>query len=279
MGLLSEDIAQAMKRQQDEKEAAVQEKSLVNKSKPYIDNRAPVIPTGNAKEHGVATVQCTDQYSLFKTVNSNRKINQSHVNTLMGAIRKKNMLHLNPIVVNGNMEVIDGQHRLAAAKKLNLPVCYMIDKTISHSDISSLNSNKKNWQMMDYVNFFAKEGRNDFKQFLDLCNNYTELKPSWVQALCSKTGVRKGFNIKHGEIDIANIDSAYMWAGYLRDFSKYIPTVYSSRFIEGSVGFFSAMIYDHEKMMCNLADNQDMIQPYVDAKDYTKMLTKIFKKQ
>lgn len=278
MGLFGKSIEQHMQEEQQKREEAAQKTSRVNNPAPKVSAPAPQPVAGNAKTHGVAAVQSTDQYSLFKIVHSNRPVDDTHVKKLMAAIEKKNLLHLNPIVVNGNMEVIDGQHRLKAAKMLRVPIYYMIDKDINHGDISSLNSNKKNWKMMDYVNFYAKEGRKDFQQFLDLCNLYPEFNPSWMQSLCSKTGTRKGTTIKKGDIDIHNIDNARVWVSYLKDFTRYIPTVYSTRFIEGSVAFFTSVQYDHPKMLQAIAANLDMIEPKAVSSDYTKMLKKIYNK-
>lgn len=234
---------------------------------------------GNAAAHGTATIQSTNKYELFKPVSSNREVDDRHVRKLMEAIRKKNMLHLNPVVVNGDMEVIDGQHRLEAAKRLKLVVYYIKESNIGRNDIAGMNSNKKLWSIMDYVNFFAVEGRKDYQEFSKLCNKFPQFKPLWMQSLCSSTGRRSTNDVKQGRIDIGNIDKAEIWAAYLVDYSKYIPTVYSTRFIEGSAKFFLEVKYDHALMMTRIAANQDLIQPYIDAKDYAKMLKKIFNKQ
>lgn len=254
-----------------------QEKSNVRMTGKVADLK-PAAASGNAKAHGVATVQSTNQYHLFKQVSSNREVNNKHVVKLMAAISKKNLLHLNPIVVNADMEVIDGQHRLEAAKRMKLPVYYIQEANIGRNDIAGMNSNKKVWTIMDYVNFFAVEGNADFKRFSELCNKHPEITPSWMQSLCSATGKRLTGAIKNGKIDITNLDKAHTWATYFKDYAKYIPTVYSSRFIEGSVSFFTSVKYDHQVMMQRIRDNQDLILPYATAKEYTRMLRKIFNK-
>lgn len=234
--------------------------------------------TGNAKQHGTATIQSTNQYHLFKQISSNREVNEKHVRKLMEAITKKNMLHLNPVVVNADMEVIDGQHRLEAAKRLKVTIYYIQEANIGRNDIAGMNSNKKLWSMMDFVNFFAVEGNESFKKFSILCNKHPEIKPSWMQSLCSAEGMRRTSDIKHGKIDITNIDKADQWAGYLKDYAKFIPTVYSTRFMEGCVGFFTTVKYNHEVMLQKIRANQDLIHPYASAKEYTRMLKKIFNK-
>src|SRR5690348_13876868 len=106
----------------------------------------------------------TSNYAMFKLADTNRKVKKSHVELLKKAIRKKNLLHLNPIIVDQDSNVIDGQHRLTAARELKLPIFYMIDNEINDSDIASLNSNKSNWQPLDYINYYARKGNNNYKQ-------------------------------------------------------------------------------------------------------------------
>lgn len=64
----------------------------------------------------------TKNYSLFKKYAKNRDIDGRHVEKLIASIKTANLLDCEPILVNEKMEVIDGQHRLEAAKSLNLDI-------------------------------------------------------------------------------------------------------------------------------------------------------------
>ena len=59
----------------------------------------------------------TTDYGQFKNIEGNRGINLKHVNTLVTSITEKDLQI--PIIVDQNMRVVDGQHRLEAYKKLN----------------------------------------------------------------------------------------------------------------------------------------------------------------
>ena len=54
------------------------------------------------------------------------------------AIKKNNLLRVNPIIVDRKMNVIDGQHRLEACKILKEGIYYMLDDHISQADIAAL---------------------------------------------------------------------------------------------------------------------------------------------
>ena len=112
----------------------------------------------------------TTDYDKFIFRKDNRVIDENHVKTLMWKIEIKNMLHINPLIVNSLFEVIDGQHRLEAAKRLHIPVYYIVDDDFEREDIITLNSGRKNWVNEDYINFYASEGKEDYikiKKFME----------------------------------------------------------------------------------------------------------------
>ena len=96
----------------------------------------------------------TSDYSIFKKHESNRVINELALRKLINSIKSKNMLELRPILVDSQMRVIDGQHRLEAAKALRVPIFYLMKKESESLDIILLNTQKR-WSIEDYLNFFA----------------------------------------------------------------------------------------------------------------------------
>ena len=59
----------------------------------------------------------TRDYSMFKKVRGNRPVDQAHVKQLKKLIAEKDLM--DPIRVNSNIEVVDGQHTLQARKELD----------------------------------------------------------------------------------------------------------------------------------------------------------------
>src|SRR5574342_66982 len=116
-------------------------------------------------------VEKTKNYEMFKIIKGNAPINLIHLNHLIEAIEKKNLLDARPILVNRNMDVIDGQHRLEAAKRLGLPIYYIQSDGLSINDISTLNSNQRNWKMEHYLDLFSGYTKNEnyikFKQWMN----------------------------------------------------------------------------------------------------------------
>jgi hypothetical protein len=173
----------------------------------------------------------TIDYSIFKEFSSNREVDQKHVRRLVCAINKKNLLHVNPIVVDENMRVIDGQHRLAAAKILGVSIFYIKDN-IQRSDISMLNSNQKNWNAMDYINFYTIEKKDAYVQLSSLINHYPDMATSALISLSNSEGKRNNQMLKDGNLDVLNINHCREICALCTDLNKRFDAdfVFDSRF-------------------------------------------------
>lgn len=109
--------------------------------------------------------EITTEYDMFKFRNDNREsINHSHVKRLAESIKARNLLELRPISVNAEMEVIDGQHRLLAAKMLGVPIYYRKSNDLKASDIIIMNISQT-WGQGDYLNYYVK---NNYPEYIKL---------------------------------------------------------------------------------------------------------------
>jgi len=66
--------------------------------------------------------------------------------------------------------LVDGQHRLEAAKREGLSVPYRVIDGLTEDDIVLINADNKKWNMSNYVHFWAQKGVSDYvflEQFMD----------------------------------------------------------------------------------------------------------------
>jgi hypothetical protein len=131
----------------------------------------------------------TKDYDSFKVIVSNREVDKTHVKKLSGSIRRKNLLYIRPVIVNTRMEVIDGQHRIAACQEIDETVYYIKVDQLSKEDIAILNTAQKNWTRMDFINFYAIEGRDEYRKLSKLINKYP-VKVSFLLSFCLDAGRR-----------------------------------------------------------------------------------------
>ncbi len=140
----------------------------------------------------------TKEYEKFKYIEGNRNIESKHVNELIKSISEKNLLSIRPIIVDKDFNILDGQHRLEAAKSLNLPIFYIQIQSDLHSEMVRLNQNNKNWKIKDFLHFHSIKNKNqNYIRILQVMDKF-----SWnIQEVFIYTGyeVRKGVNRKRFE--------------------------------------------------------------------------------
>lgn len=112
-------------------------------------------------------IKKTKSYEIFILRPDNReKISHAHVQKLVESIKSRNMLDLRPILVNKNLEVIDGQHRLLAAQKLGIEIYYQQQNDLEPNDIVRMNI-AQSWRMNDYFNYYCHHGYADYLKLKD----------------------------------------------------------------------------------------------------------------
>ena len=223
-------------------------------------------------------IQQTTDYTLFKEISSNRDVDRKHARKLADSIRRKNLLSVNPIIVNQRMEILDGQHRLAAAKFLKVPIYYVVGEDIHHDDIAKLNTNKKNWVLMDYINYYTVKGRPEFKELSKLINEYQDLPVTFITSLISDEGRRQSSDIVEGRLNIGNLRNARTVITYIEDFATHFEHAYNSRFLEAMLFITNTGLYNHETMMAKIERNPGALIPCANKKQYIKLLQDIYNK-
>ena len=126
-------------------------------------------------------IHCTHDLSVFKIIDGNRNINLGHVERLVKSIKDNGFLKT-PIIVNKFYEVVDGQHRLEAAKKVNSQIYYIKVDDYDLNTAITLNANSSNWSLIDYVRSYCDLG---FKDYIKL-NELYESNRDFSLAICAE---------------------------------------------------------------------------------------------
>lgn len=117
----------------------------------------------------------TKDYDRFKFRDDNRKVTGKHVAQMVDSISRYDNTHLKPIIVNQDMEVIDGQNRFFALMELQKPIYYVIDYDYVPEKMILLNSVQKNWKNEDYMRFWIEHGSQEYQE-LERIHLETEVK-------------------------------------------------------------------------------------------------------
>lgn len=113
----------------------------------------------------------TTKYDRFKRLEGNRGVTELRARKIMKSIEKVGYIP-NPIIVNDRMEVIDGQGRLEALKRMQLPVHYIVVPDIGVEECIAMNINQSNWTLIDYITSHADTGNVSYIYLLNLIKAY-----------------------------------------------------------------------------------------------------------
>lgn len=211
---------------------------------------------------------------------SNRRVDVRHVARIKNAIAKRNLLHINPIKINQKMEIIDGQHRVQAALDLDLKMvpCLVVNATID--DAVLLNQHSKNWSGLNFAQYWAAQGKPDYKKFIAFVEE-THIKGSTALKLLARGESFHYGNFKEGSFKIGDLSKAYAFVRYLEDFRDLLPTNHTSpaylnrQFIFALWYVINSNVgYDHKRMIKGVED-RGLIQTS-DQHVYIKQLQKAY---
>lgn len=217
----------------------------------------------------------TKNYDAFKCITSNREVDKNHIKKLVDSIAHKNLLHINPIIVDSDMNVIDGQHRLEACRQLEVEVHYVVSGAIKKEDLKRLNSVQKSWTIMDYINYFTIEGIPEYKTFSNLINQFPKVKVSTLMDLVSKG--RWNNQMKEGVVVIDNLDQAIDICKKLDELAaKDYPFVYGSAFIRAFKKIMNTEGFDWPYLNEKIERYPRKFQKCHSTEEYLKMTEELY---
>ena len=113
----------------------------------------------------------TKDYKMFEFLDSNRQPNNSIMAKLEKSI-KENGLQI-PIIVNTKKQIVDGQHRFWALKKLGYTIHYIISNTWKDdSHTIEINNTGSRWNALDFANYSAVNGNLDVDEALKIARQW-----------------------------------------------------------------------------------------------------------
>ena len=141
----------------------------------------------------INAIYATKDYSKFSTVEGNRdlKTKSSRYKKLYTSILEKGQI--TPAQVTEDGRIIDGQHRLYICKDLNVEFKYYLSAESGDDDVITMNSNRQDWSLDNYVLFYATRNVVSYKQLLEVQKKYDDFKLPTIAELCSTSAssVRK----------------------------------------------------------------------------------------
>jgi len=217
-------------------------------------------------------------HAIFRFSEFNRAIDEKHLENLVNAISAKNLLKHYPILVNRDMVVIDGQHRVKAAEILGLRIYYQIVDDMSVPDVIEIADIPKRWTLIDHCRHWVARGNEHYKAIWDfhmkyswmpfnLITKYTVQNTpdmTWAQAF------RRGFAVSSA------LPRLEMLANRAYDFKPYLRTYKSQNFIYALSALADIPNYSHERMLARIEYQSTRLVPCATTRQYLELLASIY---
>lgn len=160
-------------------------------------------------------VYITDEFGKFKTIEGNRADIDRRVKNIEKSVEQVGYLPV-PIVVNENMEIIDGQAHYHFCKRTNTPITFCIVRGLTVNECIALNIASSNWRLVDYIKSFADRGNENYIMLQNLIETspYTLYPTLWALLKSTSgftTAIKRGNLIVTKEMYQEAIDIIGFW--------------------------------------------------------------------
>lgn len=242
---------------------------------------APMTKSSSAIEE-VNKVYKTNDLSIFKQMDGNRVQNLQHIKRLSDSILIYGM-KCNPILVNEHMEVIDGQHRLMAAKEANSFVYFIIVNGYSLNEVHTLNLNQKNWSKKDFLDGYENLGLLPYiklKKFMKENEDFT--LPVCI-AFCNNTTDNShnklGENLEvfeDGSWIGRDFNLGQEWANKIRMIKPYYKNYNNSGFVGTMITLINNNKFDFDEFMHKLRIQPTALLDCANRTQYKTLIESIY---
>jgi len=117
----------------------------------------------------------TNDYSQFSFIKLNRHVDDGHVKRLAKDIHDNGLSQ--PILVDAEGNILEGQHRFLACQSLGINVKYIVTDAISIDRVVVLNSLSKAWTPLDKARSYAAQGNDHYIRLLDFLEECQAVEP------------------------------------------------------------------------------------------------------
>lgn len=217
----------------------------------------------------------TTNYERFSILHGNRSLNPMHFERLKTAISTMDLTESNPILVNDDFEIIDGQHRFEVCKYLKKPIYYLLKKGYGLREVQMLNANMKNWRLEDYVDGYCDLGN---KEYLYLRSFLGQHKLGMMNSITvlSSMGSHKSHTIMDGTMTLPNKARGETIAKWVEQLEPLYAGVRRKSFINALIKLHSNRQFEFKQLMAKLAYQQTKLVDCTDMKGYLTLLEEIY---
>lgn len=216
-------------------------------------------------------------YDKFKTLGGNRFVD--HSAKIVESIKNIGQL-IAPIIVNEKFEIIDGQNRFEAYKKLELPVYYVIAEGYGINECVAMNSVSKNWTTDDYINSYSELGHWDYQILKDFIGKFKSVvsKKCIIATLAGRIEYYDTAKVRSGDFTVGpkGADYYYDMLNYMSKFD--ISKIKGkSDYLHKVIGYcYKTPEIDNNKLLTFYQNYSYQIESVVNTKQACEAIERVY---
>lgn len=238
------------------------------------------LATAQSLDSVAYTVYATTNYAQFKLAPSNRAIIAKHVEDMMEAILKKDLLATYPIVVTADMTIVDGQHRFEAARQLMAPLYYLKANEALIADVPGATALTKPWSPGDHLHYWCTHNAQEYLMLQEFLNDYPFFSTSYAADVCTSSGIRTVAAkrmFQTGQYQCDNMEEAFELAEAAIDFHDCgVRFARRVSFMRGLRQLLRQPGYDHGRMLNKLSYMASELQLSTNLEGYLDQFEHIY---
>jgi len=206
----------------------------------------------------------TTDYSIFKLLQFNRKVDKAHVKKLVESMKKNGFKGVIQIIktkfIDGVMRyyVVDGQHRLAAAQQLGIPIRFELTELNTKMEtaqfIAELNTSAKSWGTSNFLQVWSDMA---IEEYVKLIQIQKETGFQITPLLEAYLGTSDQTDYRKGTMKFPNEENSDKIVSQMVDLNKFLPNKAFCR--RAVVRVMRNPKYDHKKMKKAVSNFFDLV--------------------
>ena len=186
----------------------------------------------------------------------------------------------NPIIVNAENFVVDGQHRFVACKMLKLPVYFVVAPSVSLRQIAEINNNQSRWRARDYMHCYidANVNKSDYQSLSEFIDKH-KISVSLAVGLLMYGKVGGGGQtdaFRDGQFKANYIDSAERIMSLAKDYEQFGADYKSRAFLQAIDKLSASEGYVHEKVIARLKKHELTVEQCGSFKEYLRHIEELY---
>ena len=201
-------------------------------------------------------IYSSSQYNDFVFKKENRDIDEPFVEKMAKSFEKYGWVG-SPIEISegadGKFQIEEGQHRFLAAKKLNIPIKFIVVPARNAYMQAEINDLNNKWKPMKFVEMYARNGVQSYKRLLNLFEQFPQY--TWVEIVTAigNSNSQQQKAIKEGRLQLS--DEKYIKARNilidLNDIKSAMDEFgfVSHQYLKGFISLLKADAIDKDRMV------------------------------